>query len=436
MNITKLIMVGSFMGLCLAACTNEDFSTTDSPQGTMSLSVSKKDPSATRAVNTADFPVAIYSANDNKVFASYDKASSVPSKILMPVGSYYAEAHTPGDIKKIMDAPYYAGCDSFQILQNINTISKVICRMVNGSFTVRFSEDFSDVFQSWTVSIDDGTATAIVYATEDGLNPPTKYMRYESNVEVLNVNFRGTTKKGDVVTANYQLSKKQADQQYESDSPYFEGGDCIKIELYPTDATEGEIIGVTLKANIKFDDNESNEDITIEIGDNLPDTPGGDTPGGDTPGGDTPGGDTPGTGDSNVITLDLPADMVVAFTTDPALGNTYIAAENGLKSIRVKVSSTSQEMIESLADIENNYEGVNFVEGAEVVGNENMVLLFSDLSQTLNVPSEGDTEYTFPIGNFFTLLMFLPGEHTFDLIVTDMQGNTKSGKLKLTVEEE
>ncbi|MBO5659972.1 MAG: hypothetical protein J6R98_02905, partial [Bacteroidaceae bacterium] len=214
------------------------------------------------------------------------------------------------------------------------------------------------------------------------------------------------------------------------------GGDCIKIELYPTDATEGEIIGVTLKANITFDDNESNEDITIEIGDNLPDTPGGDTPGGDTPGGDTPGGDTPGTGDSNVITLDLPADMVVAFTTDPALGNTYIAAENGLKSIRVKVSSTSQEMIESLADIENNYEGVNFVEGAEVVGNENMVLLFSDLSQTLNVPSEGDTEYTFPIGNFFTLLMFLPGEHTFDLIVTDMQGNTKSGKLKLTVEEE
>lgn len=424
------------MGLCLAACTNEEFSTTDSAQGSMSLSVSKKEPTATRAVNTDNFPVAIYSVSDNKVFASYEKASSVPSKILMPVGTYYAEAHTPGDFLKIMDSPYYAGCDTFEILRNITTKSEVICRMANGSFTVRFSEDFADVFKSWTVSIDDGTATAIVYATEDGLNPPTKYMRYETNVEVLNVNFRGTTYKGDVVTANYQLSKKQADQQYESDSPYFEGGDCIKIELYPTDATEGEITGITLKAEILFDENEGSEDITIEVGDNLPDNGGDDTPGGDTPGGDdTPDDDTPGGDDNNAITLNLPADMVVTFATDPALGDTYIASENGLKSIRVKVSSTSQDMISSLADINSNYEGVNFVEGAEVVNNQNMVALFTDLSQTLNVPSEGDTEYTFPIGNFFTLLMFLPGEHTFDLVITDMQGNTKSGTLKLTVEE-
>ena len=63
-----------------------------------------------------------------------------------------------------------------------------------------------------------------------------------------------------------------------------------------------------------------------------------------------------------------------------------------------------------------------------------MVGLFTDLGQTLTVPSEGDTEYTFPIGNFFTLLAFLPGEHTFTLTITDLQGNTKNGVLKLTVE--
>jgi hypothetical protein len=74
------------------------------------------------------------------------------------------------------------------------------------------------------------------------------------------------------------------------------------------------------------------------------------------------------------------------------------------------------------------------VNGAEVVGNQNMVSLFETLGQSLAVPSQGDTEYTFPIGNFFTLLAFLPGEHTFTLTITDMQGNTKDGLLKLTVE--
>ena len=63
-----------------------------------------------------------------------------------------------------------------------------------------------------------------------------------------------------------------------------------------------------------------------------------------------------------------------------------------------------------------------------------MVRLFGDLGQTLAVPAVGDTEYVFPIGNFFTLLAFLPGEHSFTLTITDMEGNTKDGLLKLTVE--
>ena len=88
----------------------------------------------------------------------------------------------------------------------------------------------------------------------------------------------------------------------------------------------------------------------------------------------------------------------------------------------------------SLAGLAENYEGVDFAAGAEVVENQNMVALFSELGQTLAVPSVGDFEYTFPIGNFFTLLTVLPGEHSFTLIITDMQGGTKNGKLKLIVE--
>lgn len=421
MNISKIMLVGTFVCLCFSSCTNEEFPTDDTRKGSISLDVQKVVPTPTRAVDTDDYPVAIYSLTDNNICASYEKASLVPNKMILPVGMYYAEAHTPGEMRKIMYSPYYAGRDTFEILQAINTVSNVICRMANGSFTVRFSEEFAEVFVSWDVSIDDGTETAIIYTSEDGLTPPTQYLKFEENVKTLNVNFRGTTVSGNKITANNKLTKKQANEQYESDSEHFSGGDCIVINFEPVEGTDGDITGITLKADIAFDNNEADEDFFIDVEDNI-----------DDDNGDTPGGDTPGD-DNGAITLNLPNDMVVDATLDPSLGDTYIASESGIKSIKVRISSSSDAMISSLQDLSGNYENVDFLAGAEVVDNGNMVTLFSDLGQTLAVPSVGDKEYTFPIGNFFSLLAFLPGEHVFSLVITDMDGNTKDGVLKLTV---
>ena len=437
MNIAKTILVGTVLGFSLSACTSEDFSATDALQGSMSLNVDKLAPSATRAgeeVNPGEFPVAIYYLADNKEFESYNRADQVPTKIQMPVGEYYAVAHTPGELKKKMDKPYYTGRDEFEIIKGTNTESTVTFRMANGKFTVSFEADFANVFTQWTISIDDGTETAIIYTEKDGLQPTPMYLTYEENVDVLNVNFVGTTASGNKITASNRLTKRNASNQYDSDDEFFSGGDCIEIKFAPVESTEGDITGITLKADIKFE--ESEETFEMEVEDNITDN-GGEEEGGETPGegGETPGGDNSGEGDDSAITLDLPEDMVVSITTEPALGNTYIAAENGIKSIMVNISSTSEDMISSLQQMAENekYNGLNFINGAEVVDNQNMVTLFSDLGQTLSVPSEGDKKYTFPIGNFFSLLAFLSGEHTFTLTITDMQGNTKNGVLKLTV---
>lgn len=231
--------------MSLASCTNENDYLKGTDRGTMSLGVEKLMPkpknaaTETRAVETEDFPVTIYSLTDNKEFVSYDKATLVPNRLTMPVGQYYATAHTPGNLEKIMAAPYYFGREEFEIMKAVNTEATVTCRMANGSFTVRFSADFAQVFSSWTVSIDDGSALAIIYTSDlDGLNPATKYMRFEENVASLKVNFVGTTVTGNRIVTNNILTKKNASEIYDSDNEFFSGGDAIVIHFSPVESTE------------------------------------------------------------------------------------------------------------------------------------------------------------------------------------------------------
>ena len=122
-----------------------------------------------------------------------------------------------------------------------------------------------------------------------------------------------------------------------------------------------------------------------------------------------------------------------AASVDKSLGDTGIACEDGIKSITVKVESTSADMLASLSDLKTQY-GVDFVGGAEIVENQNVVQLFNDLQQPLSVPTQGDKNYTFPIGNFFGLLQVLQGEHTFNLTVSDMNGEVKTGMVVITIQ--
>lgn len=428
MKCHKILLMGAAFSLALASCVSEDIPSDISGKGmgSMSLDVDQLKPTSTRGnVSTADFPVTVYTS-DNKAFENngvkYEgiKASEFPNKITMPVGTYYAEAHTPGQLAKIMTTPYYKGRKEFEILQGVNTKTTVTCRMANGSFKVNYSSDFATKFSEWNVFINDGTESVIQFSDKDGLTPQMIYMSFEDNVDVLNVEFKGTTTTGNTIATSNKLTKKAASEKYDDDNENFSGGDAIVINFSPTESLEGDITGITLTANIKFEERE--EYFEMEVEDK-------ETSGGN--GGNT-GGNTGG--DTSAILLDLPSDMTVSADTEPSLGDTYISAVNGIQSISVSISSTSDEMIESLQDIAGNYDDVDFINGTEIVGNHSLVSLFSDLGQSLEVPTIGDSQYTFPIGNFFTLLTFLSGEHSFYLTVTDMNGNTESGTLTLTVE--
>ena len=406
----------------LASCVSEEISTTKSGEGVMTLDVELLKPQATRAdVNTSEFPVVIYNAEGTAV-KSFSQLADVPKQVPLEVGNYTVESHTLGMMEKIMTAPYYKGTEDVTILKGINSKADVVCKMANGSFTINYSSAFITDFSSWDITIDDGGESALHFSNTDGNDPAIIYMAFEENVSKLTVNFKGKTTAGNTISASNTLTKVAASEKYDDDNTNFSGGDAIVINFEPVASSEGNITGVTLTADIRFEEHE--EWISMEVGDKeggfVPDTP-------------DPGPGEPGGGE---ITMNLPAPISFpifgADSVSPSLGDTYLAATAGFRSITVSISSTSADMNSSLADLSTQY-GVDFISGAEIVDNQNVVALFDSLEQPLSVPSQGDTSYNFPIGNFFGFLQLLAGSHTFYLTVTDMQGNTKSGSVNITI---
>ena len=426
MKFKNILPFGLLAIVSLASCVSEEFkgSKESAEKGLMALGVSLRNPEATRAKSqVSDFPVVVYDA-EGKVVKSYNTVDDVPATEVLNVGTYTVESHTPGVLQKKMTAPYYDGTETMEILKNTTTDVEVVCTIQNSRIEVAYDPEFMSVFTDWSITLDDGTegaVTALAFTKTDGASPAPIYWYFENEVERLTVNFRGTTKDGNIVSATNFISKDQANEHYDDDHQYFSGGDAIVLNFKPAEANTGEVTTITINATVTFE--EHTDDLIVEITDDIniddPDEP----------------QDPPVTGD-DAITLSLPAPISFPFlgaaTVDKSLGDTEIKAENGLKSIIVKIESTSEDMISSVGKLNTDY-GVDFIGGAEIVGNQQVVTLFNDLNQPLSVPAEGDKEYVFPIGNFFQLLQVLVGTHTFNLTVTDMNGNIKTGKVTITI---
>lgn len=420
------IFLGCAAALALVSCVSEDLSKIDGKDaGRLEIGVETQDPLKTRAgeYTVTNFPVTIYEADGTTKVQSFETVSAMPAQILLPTGNYVLEAHTPGVMERIMNAPYYKGTEPSEIKKDVTTQSTITCRMANTNVTVHYDQDFLDLFTSWTVTFDDGNDNALSFTNEDGETPASLYWDLGDGVEQLTVNFRGVNKDG-TVTASMILTKSQATETYDGQSTNFAGGDAVVVNFGTTEATTGYVtVGIT--ASI-FGQNAEEVPAVVEIVDNGTFTP-------------DNGGNDPQPGDNNAITLTLPAPLAFAMgegaSLDPALGDVHIAAEKGIKSLLVVAESTSEDMTSSLDAMGGGY-GLDFLNaGVEVVGNTDLVNFFTMLGKNLSVPSEGDTTYDFPVGNFFSLLDVMAGTHTFHLTATDMEGNTKTGAVVITVNE-
>lgn len=412
--------------LCFASCElkNELLGGSSySDMGKLELEVSLKKPvsKAVANVETSNFPVVIAGLGDGitNVRKEYASLSEMPATITLPVGEYQVTAHTPGELQKNMDAPYYTGSSSLVITKDITTSAVVECKAANSRISMNYGEDFLLTFSSWTITVDDGTSSVLSY-TEADKNPADVYWLFESEkVTAVTVNVRAVTADGNTISDRRVFRKSDASENYEDVSEYFGGGDALEINMGTVVSPTGDVTGVTVNTYVTFENYEDAVEIPVYDDDESGD------------GGD--GGQGGETGENPVI--ELPADFSYSASTGagkPASADAWLRTPAGLKSAVVKIETTSAPFEATLQEVDM---GGNLLEGVELVNNSGIDDLFAGVGLDDRSPKPGVSEYKFPVGAFFMFLDMFPGVHKFNITLTDNNDNSVSDVLTITITE-
>lgn len=418
MKLFNIFSLGVLMACAFSSCEMKKELTSDLEEsfemGALELDVTVKQPvSNSRAesnVPTNDFPVVIQGTSEGveDVKKEYNTVDGVPETIQVPVGNYNVSSHTPGELQKKMYAPYYAGNTDITVTKDIETVANVVCKMANSRIQVNYGDEFKTSFKSWTITVDDGSETALTFTNKDE-NPAPVYWLFDENVKSITVNITATTTSGSTVKDRRVFTKSDASENYEDVGDAFTGGDAIEINMGITESTTGNVTGITISANITFENHEDTVDIPIN-----------------------PKGE---------VTLNLPADVTYSISAGdaPASADAYIASEAGLDKIVVTIVAGNDAFQAILVDLA--MDGQSFLSengGVDLIDNADFGSLVSTVGS--EAPTDGCKEYTFPIGTFFTFLDLTgatdPGKsHEFHITVTDKNGEEATGVFKVTINE-
>lgn len=433
MKLFNIFSLGVLMACAFSSCEMKKELTSDLEEsfemGALELDVTVKQPvSNSRAesnVPTNDFPVVIQGTSEGieDVKKEYNTVDGVPETIQVPVGNYNVSSHTPGELQKKMDAPYYAGNTDITVTKDIETVANVVCKMANSRIQVNYGDEFKTSFKSWTITVDDGSETALTFTNEDE-NPAPVYWLFGENVKSITVNITAITNDGNTVRDRRVFTKSDASENYEDVGDSFTGGDAIEINMGITESATGNVTGITIEANITFENHEDTVDIpTVDEDDSDESTEPTPTP------------------DEGNVTLNLPADVTYSISAGdaPASADAYIASEAGLDKIVVTIVAGNDAFQAILVDLA--MDGQSFLSengGVDLIDNSD----FGNLVATVDsqAPTDGCKEYTFPIGAFFTFLN-MTGKtdtgksHEFHITVTDKNGKEATGVFKVTINE-
>lgn len=437
MKLFNSVVLGFLTILSLASCEmKNELTGNTSPKtemGILELGISVKQPaSQTRAggVATNSFPVIITGASAEvaDIKKEYATVEEMPSSVSLPVGKYTVTSHTPGKLEKKMSIPYYGGSTTMSITKGITTSTSVVCKMQNSRIQIKYGDDFQSAFQSWTITVDDGSNTALSFDNTD-IAPSAIYWNFdESSVTAITVNIRAVTTEGNTVSESRTFKKSDASDKYEDENEFFNGGDALDINMGTVSSSTGTVSGITIKTFITFENESESVEIPVE---------GEEEPGG----GEEGGGDNPG--DGPTLTCDA-FETGVSYSIEaenwPSSTNVIVSTPAKLKSLKVTIIAGNE-------GFQGIVEDMGFT-NRELVGDTELESLLGGFGISLPMPQAGSTTYSFPISTFYALLnIYGPSvdadevenepdgknDHIFQIVVEDEAGHAASNELSVTI---
>lgn len=394
--------------------------------GAVELALSIPERTQTRAVNTDDFAVTITDTENAGNIYEYPKYSEMENPILLPVGNYKITAHSAGEIATIMQDAYYSGNSSSDLIitAGITSQAEVVCKMINTQLTLTYGDDFLTAFQSWEITIDNGSDNILTFTSENKEDNSYYWYIAEHQSTQLTLNITAVNADGQTIRERKTFSKKDAMEGYDDDSDYFTGGDVLNITLGAADednpATENGTIGIDITVDITFDGTDDTVEIPVEDVEvpnpGEPEQPGDEE---EPEASDIvlsePNGTNYLTNGVNVSDSKYPTDLLIK-----------MEVKNGIKNLYVKINSTDDTFLSLVGQL-----GLTEGNGMDLAsGNEDL----NELANLFPLPEADSTTYEFSMSStLFSLLGGFKGTHTFTLTVIDNEGQEKSAALVITI---
>ncbi len=360
------------------------------------------------------FEIDITGADDYSKQLIYNSGEA--NSISLPVGTYTVYAHTPGEMKRVMDDPYYGGTTTdgtIAITSGATSTASIKCVMENTRIKLGYDDQFLATYKSWNITVENGSDDQVLTAIYDGTGEPPVIDKYwDLGDGVASVIVKGTAvlkDGGATVPVSKVLTKVNGED--------FVGAEALNITLVlGSGGVSGSLAGVDVEVNLFGTEPDSGDTVEVPIETEDDKDPPVIPPVGDELSVVFPNG-------QSTATFTLP-DQV----SDDATAK--IVAPAGLKNINVTIQAEG-----TFAGIVADMKIGNFdlLHADNINGTDLSTVIAGILQQEL--PGEGDTSYDFPVHKFFSLITQMMGtsDETHVFIVEVVDANDEKASATLTI---
>ena len=164
----RSLILLSVLLLLLPSCTHE---TGSDGSGYLKVDV-QEDHSSETIATKADggdpvFSLEVKSLRTGKVTTVEDAATLLSNPLVLAVGRYSVTASSSEMQNAAFDAPVYEGSVDVQIKPEQTATASITCTLANTMVSVVFPEETSKMFTEYSVTVDNGVGTALVFSGSD-----------------------------------------------------------------------------------------------------------------------------------------------------------------------------------------------------------------------------------------------------------------------------